>query len=80
MDPAIATAAVALLAPYLARAGEAFAGKAGAAAWATAEQIYRAIRRKLAADPDPLTRTPYSALQYDLPTRVDRMNSQHSWP
>jgi len=48
----IATAAAALLAPYLAKAGEAAAKKAGEAAWEKVEALYQAIRRKFAADKD----------------------------
>ena len=48
----IAAAAAALLGPYLAKAGEALAKKAGEAAWAKVEALYQAIRRKFAADRD----------------------------
>lgn len=48
----IATAAAALLAPYLARAAEAAAKKAGERAWEKVEALYQAIRRKFAADQD----------------------------
>ena len=46
----IATAAVALLGPYLAKAGEAAAKKVGEAAWEKMEALSQAIRRKFEAD------------------------------
>ncbi len=48
----ITAAAAALLGPYLAKAGEAAAKKAGEAAWAKVEALYQAVRRKFAADRD----------------------------
>jgi hypothetical protein len=48
----IATAAVALLAPYLAKAGEAAAGKAGEAAVSGARALLKAIRGRFDADDD----------------------------
>ena len=48
----IATTAVALLAPYLTKAGEAAAKKAGEAAWKKVEALYQAIERKFVADKD----------------------------
>ena len=50
MDFAIAQAAVMLLTPYLAKAGSAFAEKAGEAAWEAAQRVYRAVRAKFADD------------------------------
>lgn len=46
----IATAAVALLAPYLIKAGESAAGKVGEKALEKVEALYQAIRRRFAAD------------------------------
>ena len=74
MDPAIAAAAVALIAPYLARAGEAFAGKAGEAAWARAEHLYRLIRGKLAADGDPFAEATLQRLA-EQPTNKQRQDA-----
>ncbi|OGW14372.1 MAG: hypothetical protein A3G93_14945 [Nitrospinae bacterium RIFCSPLOWO2_12_FULL_45_22] len=52
MDPTslatIATSAVALLSPYLEKAGEEFAKSAGSAAWNKAEKLYQAIKAKFA--------------------------------
>jgi hypothetical protein len=42
----IATAAIAILVPYLAKAGDALAKKAGEAAWAKAAEIYGAIKAR----------------------------------
>lgn len=44
------TIAAALLAPYLAKAGEGFAKKAGERVWEKVEALYRAVRRKVEAD------------------------------
>ena len=53
MDIAQITAtAAALLGPYLAKAGEAVAKKAGEAAWGKVEALYQAIHHKFAADKD----------------------------
>ncbi len=51
IDP-MTTAAVALLAPYLAKAGEEVAQKVGDAAWQMAASLYQAIRRKFTKDQD----------------------------
>ena len=48
----IATAAAAMLAPYLSEAGKAAAKKAGEKAWEKVAGLYQAIRRKFAADKD----------------------------
>ncbi|MEC5384283.1 hypothetical protein VVD49_01040 [Uliginosibacterium sp. H3] len=46
MDPvSIATAAVAVLSPYLAKAGEKIAGAAGDAAWKQAAALYDKLKR-----------------------------------
>ena len=55
MDPMLlATQALALLSPYLAKAGDAAAQKAGEAAAHHAEAIISAIRRQFSADHDKL--------------------------
>jgi hypothetical protein len=48
----IAITAAALLAPYLVKAGEAAAKKAGETAWEKVESLYQAMRGKFAADED----------------------------
>jgi hypothetical protein len=48
----IASAVAALLAPYLAKAGEELAEKAGGKAWEKAEALYQTIYRKFARDKD----------------------------
>jgi hypothetical protein len=52
MDPGtIALAAVTVLAPYFAKAGEAVAGKVGEAAWEKMKAVYTAVKGKLTGDP-----------------------------
>jgi hypothetical protein len=51
MDPA--SAAVMLLAPYLAKFGESFAARAGEAALDGTKALFGAIRRKFSQDNDP---------------------------
>ena len=51
MDPvttttALAVAAVALIKPFLEKAGESLAGKVGEGAWEKAKQMYEAVRKK----------------------------------
>jgi len=48
----IGIAVVALLSPYLAKAGEGFAQKAGEVAWDKVAALYQAIRRKFKTDKD----------------------------
>jgi hypothetical protein len=48
----IATVAVALLVPYLAKATEGLASKAGEVAWDKVVALYKAVCRKLSADKD----------------------------
>ncbi len=51
MDPlTLATMAVNLVAPYLAKAGEAMAKQAGEAAWEKMKAIYAAVKDKLTGD------------------------------
>jgi len=53
MDPtAIATTTIAILSPYLAKAGEAAANKVGEAAWEKAAEIYDAIQARFVQDDD----------------------------
>jgi len=49
---AIAAAAVALLVPYLQKAGEEFAKKAGQAAWEKAAEVQKAIKARFAKEKD----------------------------
>ena len=49
----IASAAIALLAPYLAKAGKSFASKVGEAAFEGTKALLAAIRGKFKADEDP---------------------------
>jgi hypothetical protein len=63
MDPMLlATQALALLSPYLARAGNAAAQKAGEAAAQHAEAIINAIRRQFGADHDTFGQQALDAL------------------
>lgn len=60
MDPAtLATSTVALIVPYLAKAGEAIAAKAGQAVWDSfagkAKALYDGIKAKFAGDEDAAT-------------------------
>lgn len=51
MDPAaLATMAVSVLAPYLAKAGESLAKEAGTSAWKGAQSLMAMIRKKLDGD------------------------------
>lgn len=52
----IAKAAVTLLAPYLARSGEAIVKKAGEAAWEKAEEIYQALKKRFDKEKDDYSR------------------------
>ncbi len=54
MDPItlIATSAVTLLSPYLAKAGEKFAEGAGSAAWDKTKELYEAIHAHFEGRPD----------------------------
>lgn len=52
MDPlALASTAVAMLAPYLAKAADKFAGAAGDAAWKAAGELYDALKARLSSHP-----------------------------
>jgi hypothetical protein len=52
MDPVtIASAAVAALSPYLAKAGEKIADAAGEAAWKTVGNLYDSLKHKVAGKP-----------------------------
>lgn len=46
----IATTVVNLLVPYLSKAAESLAGKAGGAAWEKLETLFAAVKKKLAGD------------------------------
>lgn len=48
---AIAAAAVALLTPYLVKAGEAVAKKAGETVWDKASELYQVLRTRFRGDP-----------------------------
>jgi len=61
MDPA--SAAVALLAPYLAKAGEAAASKAGEAAVAGAKALLEMIRRRFGGEGDQYARQTLERLE-----------------
>ena len=70
VDP-ISTAAVALLAPYLAKAGEEIAQKAGDAVWKMAESLYQAVHRKFSADKDTYAQKTLQRLE-EQPTNEAR--------
>lgn len=50
---AIASAAIAILTPYLAKAGEEIAKKAVGAAWEKAREIYQAVQARIAKEKEP---------------------------
>lgn len=70
MDPVI-TNAVALLAPYLAQAGQEIAQKAGDAAWQMATSLYEAIHHKFTKDQDAFAQQTLQRLQ-EQPTNEVR--------
>lgn len=59
----IVTSAVALLAPYFAKAGEGLANKAGEATWEKIVALYQAIRNKFSADKDDYARMTLQRLE-----------------
>jgi hypothetical protein len=65
VDTTIATAAVALVAPYLSKAAEAAASEAGKAVLKTGEHIYQAIRDKFSTKQDAYADQTLSRLQQD---------------
>ena len=71
IDPTITTAAAALLAPYLAKAGEEIAQKAGDAAWNMAASLYHAIKQKFTADQDAYAQQTLQRLE-EQPTNEAR--------
>ncbi len=70
IDP-ITTAAAALLAPYLTKAGEEVAKQAGDAAWQMAASLYQAIRRKFTKDQDAYAQQTLQRLE-EQPTNEAR--------
>jgi hypothetical protein len=63
MDLATASAAVALLSPYLGKAVGAAAGEAGKAAWKAGETLFQTIRQKFSAKQDSYAETTLQRLQ-----------------
>ncbi len=60
-----------MIAPYLAKAGEAAASKAGEAAWQAAESLYHKIRAKFSHDHDTYAEQTLQRLE-DQPTNEVR--------
>ncbi len=69
-DP-ISVAAVAMIAPYLAKAGEAAASKAGEAVWQAAESLYHKIHAKFSHEHDIYAEQTLQRLE-DQPTNEER--------
>jgi len=72
-DP-ITIAAAAMLAPYLAKAGEAVAQKAGEGAWKAAEHLYQKIHDKFVKDQDDYATKALQRLE-EQPTNQVRQNA-----
>lgn len=70
----IVTSAVALLAPYLAKAGEEVAKKAGEASWEKMKALYQAIRTKFSADKDDYAQQTLKRLE-DKPSEESRQRA-----
>jgi hypothetical protein len=76
MDP-VSAAAVAILAPYLAKAGEAFASKVGEAAFDGAKSLLKTIREKFARDDDDYAKQTLQRLE-ELPADAGRQQALES--
>jgi hypothetical protein len=74
MDPAIASAAASMLAPYLAKAGDAAAKKAGELAIGQLGPLYQAIRRKFDRDADAYAQQTLARLE-EQPTAEGRQQA-----